>query len=433
MFFYCQFDEGAKKKGEIRLCDKKLKMMSALLSLFILAMTIAGGCGIFDAGEGLAAPVEEVDDRLVKANNDFGFNLFREITNNEPGGNVFISPSSVLTALAMTYNGAEEETRAAMETTLLLLGMSGDEVNTAFADLLTILENPDPKVELAVANSLWAREGVDFNEDFLQRNRDYFGAEIAELDFSDINAAEEVNEWVKEQTRNKIEEIVDGPIAQETILFLINAIYFKGEWSEPFDPELTREIPFNLPDGGQKDHPVMFRNDDFRYLENDLFQAVSLPYGKNERVSMYIFLPAEGVALKELYGEMNAVTWNNWLNSFKTMEGEVGLPRFSFDYETSLNEILKTLGMGIAFDGDAADFSGMRPIPPRLYISEVKHKTFVEVNEEGTEAAAVTSVDVGVTAMPETFSMVVNRPFFFTITDDMTGTILFMGAVNEPL
>ena len=411
----------------------RLKTVSGILCLLLLASTVAGGCTVFNTGEGLAAPVEEVDDRLVAANNNFGFKLFRELSGSNPGDNVFISPSSILTALAMTYNGAEEETRSAMEETLLLQGMSMDEINAAFADLLTILENPDPEVELAVANSLWAREGVDFNEDFLQRNRDYYKAEIAELDFSDEDAADQINAWVKEKTRDKIEEIVEAPIAQETILFLINAIYFKGEWSEPFDTELTREIPFNLPDGSQKNHPVMFRKYDFRYLENDLFQAVSLPYGKNERVSMYIFLPAEGVKLEELYEDMNSTNWENWLNSFRVMEGEVGLPRFEFDFEISLNETLKTLGMGIAFDDEAADFSGMHPIPPRLYISEVKHKTFVAVNEEGTEAAAATSVEIAVTAMPESFTMIADRPFFFAISDDMTGTILFMGSVNEPM
>ena len=176
----------------------------------------------------------------------------------------------------------------------------------------------------------------------------------------------------------------------------------------------------------------MFRYSDFHYLENELFQAVRLPYGKNERVSMYVFLPAAGSGLDQLYEHLTAENWQNWLSSFRMMEGEGGLPRFTYEYETSLSDVLKALGMEIAFDGDRADFSGMHPIPPNLYISEVKHKTFVEVNEKGTEAAAVTSVEVGVTAMPETFTMIVDRPFFFSIVDDMTGTILFMGSVLEP-
>ena len=414
------------------MCRKNILAAGTVLCLFILIAMLAGGCSLFGESEGLAAPVEELDQRLIEANNGLGFNLFRELTESNPEKNIFISPSSVLTALAMTYNGAEGGTRAAMEKTLQLEEMTMEEVNKAFADLLTILRNPDPKVELTVANSLWAREGIDFHEDFLTRNRDYFDAEVTEIDFNDAGAADIINGWVKEKTRDRIDGIVEPPINPDTILFLINAIYFKGEWTEPFDPDLTRELPFNRPDGTKKEIPVMFQRNDFRYLENELFQAVILPYGKNERVSMYIFLPAESAGLEQLYAELNSANWNEWIASFSSMEGEIGLPRFKFEYETSLNDTLKSLGMGIAFDDNAADFSGMRPIPPRLVISEVKHKTFVEVNEEGTEAAAVTSVEVGVTAMPETFSMIVDRPFFFTITDDITGTILFMGSVLEP-
>lgn len=414
------------------MCRKNILTAGTVLCLFILIAMLAGGCSLLGGSEGLAAPVEELDERLIEANNGLGLNLFRELTKSNPEKNIFISPSSILTALAMTYNGAEGGTRAAMEKTLQLEEMTMEEVNKAFADLLTILRNPDPKVELTVANSLWAREGVDFHEDFLTRNRDYFDAEVTEVDFNDAGAADIINGWVKEKTRDRIDGIVEPPINPDTILFLINAIYFKGEWTEPFDPDLTRELPFNRPDGTTKEIPVMFRKNNFRYLENELFQAVSLPYGKNERVSMYIFLPAESAGLEQLYAELNSANWKGWIASFSSMEGEIGLPRFKFEYETSLNDTLESLGMGIAFDENAADFSGMRPIPPRLVISEVKHKTFVEVNEEGTEAAAVTSVEVGVTAMPETFSMIVDRPFFFTITDDITGTILFMGSVLEP-
>jgi serine protease inhibitor len=411
---------------------KRKGMLYITLTVMLLcAVLIGGGCSLFGS-EGLAAPVEELNEQLVDANNGFGLKMFYELAGAEPGENILISPASIITALAMTYNGADGETREAMEKTLMFEGMSMEEVNEAFADLLTILQNPDPKVELAVANSLWAREGIAFNEDFLKRNEDYFGAKVAELDFNDAGAADTINDWVKEKTRNKIDRIIDPPINPETVLFLINAIYFKGEWSDPFDPDMTGNRDFNLPDGSVKEIPVMIKNDDFRYLETDDFQAVSMPYGKNERVSMYIFLPASDSSLDQLYGEMNLLNWKRWIASFGSMEGEVGLPRFKFEYETSLKDALAALGMAIAFDESAADFSGMHPVPPNLFISEVKHKTFIEVNEEGTEAAAVTSVEVGMTAMPETFSMIIDRPFFFAIADDMTGTILFMGSVLNP-
>lgn len=412
----------------------KLVWAWGLLFLILILLIPLTGCNFFKSAESLAAPAEELDTRLVKANNILGFNIFHKLQTTDDADNIFISPSSILTALAMTYNGAEGETRSAMEAALQLEGMSRTDVNEAFADLLTILQNPDPDVELAVANSLWSREGIEFNKDFIERSREYFKAEIESLDFDHPGSADIINSWVKEQTRNTIEKIVEPPINPDTILFLINAIYFKGEWSEQFDPEQTREIPFTLPDGSITEHPVMMQKNDYRYLESDLFQAVNLPYGQNERISMYVFLPAEDVGLDGLYKELDAETWTEWTGSFTSREGEVGLPRFRFEYETSLNETLKVLGMENAFDENIADFSGMHPIPPRLYISEVKHKSFIDVNEEGTEAAAVTSVEVEVTSAPETepFRIIVDRPFFFAIADSMTGSILFMGSVTDP-
>jgi len=412
----------------------KLLWAWGLLFLVLILLIPLTGCNFFKSAESLAAPAEELDTRLVKANNSLGFNIFHELQTTDDADNIFISPSSILTALAMTYNGAEGETRSAIQAALQLERMSRNEVNEAFADLLTILQNPDPDVELAAANSLWSREGIEFNEDFIERNRKYFKAEIESLDFDDPGAADVINSWVKEQTRDTIEKIVEPPINPDTILFLINAIYFKGEWNEQFDPEQTREIPFTLPDGSKAEHPVMMQKNDYRYLESDLFQAVSLPYGQNERISMYVFLPAKDVGLDGLYKELDAETWAEWTGSFTRREGEVGLPRFKFEYETSLNETLKALGMENAFDENIADFSGMHPIPPRLYISEVKHKSYIDVNEEGTEAAAVTSVEIEATSAPETepFRIIVDRPFFFAIADSMTGSILFMGSVIDP-
>ncbi|MFO8191622.1 MAG: serpin family protein [Bacillota bacterium] len=404
----------------------------AAVTMALIVMLSSAGCSLPDLPEGEAAPVEELDERLIESNNEFGFSLFKKLHQADEGRNLLISPSSILTALAMASTGTEGETRTAMEKTMFLTGMSGEEINKAFADLLTILQNPDPEVELAVANSLWTRKGLEFNETFIKRNRDFYEAEITDLDFSNPDAAGVINDWVREKTNQKIDGIVEPPINPETILFLINALYFKGTWAEEFDPDQTREIPFKLPDGTTKEHPVMFKNGELEYLENDLFQAVRLPYGKNERIAMTLFLPAGDLTLEQILSELDKKSWDGWNEAFGSMEGELGLPRFSFACDLSLNKVLSDLGMEIAFDENAADFSGMRPIPPRLFISEVKHKTYIDVTEEGTEAAAVTSVEVEVTAMPEQFSMIIDRPFFFTITDEMTGTILFMGTVFEP-
>jgi len=417
----------------------KLKSLTFLLIVSLVVLSFATtGCEddeVAEPGRVEAAAVEEIDQRLTGANNQLGFDIFMELQrNSKDDENLFISPSSIITALAMTYNGAEGQTREAMAETLHFQEMSLEDVNQAFADLLTILNNPDPDLELAVANSLWAREGVDFNEDFLARNSDYYRAKISALNFDNPDSADIINSWVDEQTRGAIEDIVEAPISPDTILFLINAIYFKGEWTEQFDPDLTRDMPFYRPDQTDSEHPIMFQSGDFAYLENELFQAVSLPYGESERFSMYVILPSEEVGLSGFYQEMNAESWSEWTDSLSVREGEVGLPRFEFEYETSLNDVLSELGMGIAFDDHGADFSGMRPTPPPLAISNVRHKSFIEVNEEGTEAAAATSVEIEVTAMPEDdrFNMVVDRPFFFTITDNMTGINLFMGSVTNP-
>jgi serpin B len=239
---------------------------------------------------------------------------------------------------------------------------------------------------------------------------------------------------VEQQTRGKIQDLIEPPIDSDTVLFLLNAIYFQGDWSKPFDAKRTRDVPFHLQDGSSKEHPVMFQEGEFPYLDGDGFQAVGLPYGKNGRISMYIFLPDPGETLQSFYGKLSHAQWDSWMASFEDTEGAVGVPRFKFAYEASLNEVLKKLGMEIAFDDRAADFSSMRPIPPRLYIGEVKHKAFVEVNEKGTEAAAATSVEIKDESAPmDWFSMTVDRPFFFSIIDNKTGSILFMGSVTDPL
>jgi len=370
---------------------------------------------------------------LVRANNVLGFNILQELETGQNKESIFISPASIITALAMTYNGAEAETREAMESTLGLDNMNLEEVNEAFAEFMTIINNPDPEVKMAAANSLWAREGVDFKDDFLERNKEYFDAKVASLDFDDPGASDRINNWVKDKTGGGIEDIIEPPINPLTVLFLINAIYFNGDWTEPFDPDMTREIPFHLPGGTKQDYPVMFRVDEFDYLETDLFQAARLPYGKNKRLGMYVFLPHEDIGLEGFLEELNPGTWTDWTASFSLKEGELGLPRFKIEYEASLNDPLKALGMEVAFDENSADFSGMRDIPPRLYISDVKHKSFIEVNEEGTEAAAATSVEIRVeSARPDHFTMIADRPFFFAIVDDLTGAILFMGSLLDP-
>jgi len=372
------------------------------------------------------------DARLAAANTRFGFNLFAEIEKQGAGQNIFISPASVSLCLAMAYNGADGETKQAMARALEFQGLSLDELNRAFADLKSALENPDPKVQLQIANSLWARRGLTFKPDFIQRTKQFFGAEVTDLNFDDPTAPATINKWVSDKTKGKIQKIVDQ-ISPDSVMFLINAIYFKGAWTKEFIKASTHEDNFTTGAGAQKRLPMMSASGNYRYYENADFQAVSLPYGAG-RTSMYIFLP-KAAGLASFNKKLSTANWESWMNQFNEMEGDLSLPRFKIEYEITLNEALKALGMSVAFDGGRANFRGMIESAQNVYISQVKHKTFAEVNEEGTEAAAVTSTEMRATSAMrprQKFQMVVDHPFFCAIRDNTTGTVLFMGSITDP-
>ncbi|PPS39989.1 serpin family protein [Chroococcidiopsis sp. TS-821] len=370
-----------------------------------------------------------VDNKLVAANTRFGFKLFSEILRQQSDRNIFLSPTSVAILLEMLYNGAAGETQQAMAKTLELQGISLQDINAANTALLNTLANPDANVQLAIANSLWAKQEYPIRPDFLQRTQSFYKAQVSNLDFDSPDATNTINQWVNQNTNGRIEQIVDK-INPEDVLFLINAIYFKGQWTDEFDKSQTTEAPFYLASGTAKQHPLMSQTGRYRYYENPQFQAVSLPYGENGRLSLYVFLPRQNSNLSNFYQQLNSANWEQWLTRFNLREGTVRLPRFQMEYDVTLNDTLKALGMGVAF-ADNANFSG---VGDDLALSEVKHKTFVEVNEEGTEAAAVTSGRVMAVSAPiaEPFEMTVNRPFFCAIRDNQTGTILFMGSIVEP-
>ncbi|HLG13149.1 MAG TPA: serpin family protein [Blastocatellia bacterium] len=374
-----------------------------------------------------------VDPRLIAANTRFGFKLYAELLKEKPGQNALVSPSSVALALAMTYNGAEGGTREAMARALELQGLTLADVNRANADLKASLENPDPKVQLQIANSLWSKRGFTFKPDFIKRNTEYYKAEVSELDFNDPAAAARINRWVSDKTNAKIPKIIDQ-ISPDSILFLINAIYFKGKWANEFDKSATHDEPFYLANGREKKHPMMRRSGEYRYYEEKGFQAVNLPYGSG-RLSMYVFLPAKDSSLDGFHRNLTAANWETWMTRFEKSDGEILLPRFTIEFEAELNGALKALGMGVAFDPAGANFKNMIQMSENAYINKVKHKTFAEVNEEGTEAAAVTSVDIVATSVmrpKRTFKMVVDRPFFCAIRDNQTGSVLFMGSILDP-
>jgi len=376
---------------------------------------------------GLPRSLSKSEADLISSDNKFGFKLFKEIANYEGDKNLFISPLSVGLALGMTYNGARGETQEAMQAALELHDMNLQEVNEAYKSLIELFINLDPKVQFQIANSIWYIEGFRVEQEFIDLNKNYFNAEVTSMDFSAPGAVDIINGWVKEKTMGKIEEIIER-IDPVTVMFLINALYFKGTWTYEFNPESTKDEVFNLPDGTQKPCRMMAQEGNFDYYENENFQVIDLPYGVGD-YSMTIFLPQSGVAVDDVIASLNQENWNYWNSQFTEQNVQLSLPKFKLEYELELKEVLTALGMGIAFHG-GADFTGINP-DAALYISRVLHKTYVDVNEEGTEAAAVTVVEM------RDFSganyMRVDRPFAFIITEKNSGTVLFMGKIIEPI
>lgn len=359
---------------------------------------------------------------------DLGFDLLRHAAGS-PTAQILVSPHGVASALLLAWNGAAGETREAIGDVIgLEPGAGFEDLNRAWGALDGTLSSTDPQVELVIANSLWARQDVELLPAYLERIGEAFGAALRNLDFSAADAAGIINGWVDERTRGRVEEIVADPIPSGVALYLINAIYFKGEWSQKFDPAATRPRPFHPGDGAPRDVPMMERFGKWSYVEQDGLQAVRLPYGKS-RFAMYVVLPAAR-GLEAWLSGIDGERWEALVSSLSETDGLVVLPRLSFGYEEKLSEALEELGMGIAFS-EEADFSDLTS--RAVAISEVFHKTFIEVNEEGSEAAAATAVeavDVSIAASP--FELIADRPFFFAVRDDETGALLFVGLVRSP-
>ena len=401
--------------------------ITVLLALLLAACSTPAGeptSPLAPATTAVAAPVSlpQEAETLAAANNAFGFDLLAQL---QPPAtdNLFLSPLSLALALQMTYSGAAGDTAAEMAEVLHLPNLDLDALDSANASLQSSLRSA-ADVDLLIANSLWARQGLTLREPFVQRVRDGYEAEVTTLDFSDPSAVETINGWVNDSTQGEIETLLQS-IPPNVVLYLINAIYFQGGWQTPFERERTQEQPFTLPGGETISVPMMRRSGYFLHSQGESFQLAALPYGDG-RLQMNILLPSEEVALAEVLAGLDAETWRAWTAEMEEERLMVGLPRFAIEYETELSEVLQRLGMTRAF-GDA-DFSEMVE-NGGIFISAVLHKAVVEVNEEGTVAAAVSAVAMEVSEPP---SFIVDRPFFFTIEDGASGAILFVGVVNEP-
>lgn len=377
----------------------------------------------------------EKSAQLIDADNQFGLELFQKITA-EAGvnDNTMISPLSISLALSMTYNGAAGQTKSDMEKTMKLYGLTTEQINKAHKALVEALKSADPEVTLKIANAIYYNHLLKVREEFVTVNQHYYDAEVTSLNFSSVDVLGIINGWVSEKTEGKIPTILEQ-IDADLVMVLLNAIYFNGKWKSKFGDKDTHSLPFRFGDGSTREVATMSQETALEYTSNDLFSAVHLPYGEGQ-YQMTILLPNGGKSTADVIDETDNEKWNDWMKDFR-MENKVvvKMPRFKFAWEMTLNGILSAMGMASAFTPYVADFSGISNARD-LYIGFVIHKTYVDVNENGTEAAAVTAVGVYTTSMPvdppEKIYFTVDRPFLFAITEKTTGTILFMGEMNAP-
>lgn len=414
---------------------EKKKIFTVLVTILVVCLTCVGCNG--QNGNNKACAVDVNDINTVTAGNiDFAFDLYGKLKgdSNIPKGNLVFSPYSISTALAMTYGGARGETQSQMAAALHFT-LPSQRLCSAFGNLQKqlIQENKSHGYQLLVANALWGQKGEPFSKEFLGSTQDCYEAGLNQLDF--VNETEQsrqkINIWVEEKTKNKIENLIpSGGLDRETVLVLTNAIYFKGDWKTKFSKLKTQNADFNISASHKVKVPLMHLKEDFKYYSNEKLQIIELPY-KGDELSMLVVLPDETEGLKEIENTLTAEKLNNLLSKMTMEKVDVYFPKFKMTWGTfSLNKALVELGISDAFNPKRADFSGMNG-KKDLWISDVFHKAFIEVNEEGTEAAAATGVVMTHALQIESIFRV-DHPFIFIIRDNRSGSILFMGRMMNP-
>jgi serine protease inhibitor len=408
---------------------KKIKSV-ALIAILFLATS---ACNKNDQDNKIPSEITmtEKSAYIIAVDNQFGFEIFQKV-NASPGEpkNAMISPMSISLALAMVYNGTNGGTKKQMEDMLHKSGLTPDDINQSYKDLVSALVSHDPKVELAISNAIFYRNSFSVKTDFISTNQDYYNAEVSGLDFSKTTETlNKINGWVNTNTKGKIEKILEK-VNPEDIMYLLNAIYFNGEWQYRFDPKETIDMPFTKEDNQVVQVPTMTIENPYKLYSNENFQMLEMPYGSG-KYSMLIFLPASGKNTNDVISLLNSDNMTNWLSKMSEQKKKVFLPKFEFKFEDSLVDELKTLGMTDAFNDAKANLSGISDAA-KLVISEVMHKTYIKVDERGTEAAAVTGITVGLTSIGPDTSFRADHPFVFAIREKDTNAILFIGKVMNP-
>jgi len=410
-------------------CSFFARQLSCIL---IVALAACGGnspttpTGATPALTALPRDLTSAERSVLGASNAFSFALWKRVNLAQKDSNVFVSPLSASFSLGMAMTGTANQTFDDMRAALQFGTASLADIDAGYKSLIALLTSLDKTVTMEIANSIWYRNTFPFNQSFLDDGTNYFGATIKPLDFANVDASlSAINGWVNTQTKGKIPTIIDK-IEPENVMFLINAIYFKGSWRERFNPALTQDGTFHAV-GGDQTVRLMNRHAKMLYAETATYQAVDLPYG-DSAFTMTVVLPKTGTTVESLAASLDAASWQTLTSSLHTGDIDLFLPKVRMSWTRGLIPDLKGLGMLVPF-ADGADFTRMSTRGRELYISSVRQKTFVDINEEGTEAAAVTSTGISLTSAPITTVMRVDRPFVFVIRERLSGTVLFMGKV----
>lgn len=380
------------------------------------------------AGEPKKIELSKKSAEIIEADQQFAFELFREVFSLSEEENIMISPLSVSYALGMTHNGAAGTTLDAFKDVLHFGELTKQEVNESYMDLMGQLVQLDQQVEFSIANSIWYKLGYPVLDEFITTNQNYFDAAVEELDFTDPGAVDIINGWIEDKTNDKIQDMLDF-IPSDVVMYLVNAIYFNAKWKYQFDPEETYPGDFHIDEVNIHQASFMKLEGAFNFTANEDFSAVELPYG-DSTFSMVVLLPAEDRTIDELVEKMDIATWESWFEFSGPLNLQIVLPKFTYEFKDLLNDPLIELGLGVAFGG-AADFSYISP-GAALQISRVIHQTFIDVQEEGTEAAAATIVEIRETSAVIPTQFIANKPFLYVIRENSTSAILFMGKVGRP-
>ncbi|MCX6254565.1 MAG: serpin family protein [Bacteroidia bacterium] len=367
---------------------------------------------------------------LIQSENSFAFDIFKKVIENSgESGNIIISPLSISCALSMTLNGANGATRDAMLEALRVNGITSEIINNSYKNLSEALLDVDKRVLISIANSVWTENNFVVKKPFTDILTGFYNAESKSFDITDPLAPEQINSWIESKTNGLIKDMIDQ-LNDNTVMLLINAIYFKGKWKSQFDKDNTVLRSFYKPGGLTSEVQMMKQTSDFKIFTGEGFILAEFPYGQGNFV-MDVFLPDDNNGVNSMVPLIDDNSYKGWLNQLGERKTDLTFPRFKYGYKKQLKDILTDMGMGIAFT-DNADFSNISDIP--LLINDVTHQAFIETNEEGTEAAAATIVDIGLTSMPPpNFIFNIDHSFLFIIRETTTNSILFMGRVVDPL